>query len=178
HPRELHGPDVARVAAPQVEAVPQEHRSEHLYDRAYPARPERVAEPPPLRLADVGVVAEAPAHPPLGQLPAWSQGAPVEQGAAQPGAEGEDELEPGAGDDSGAMYLGVVEHQCGHSEGGAERATGVKARPGDDELRLGLATRTAACDVVGRSHDDTVPNHARHADGGPFGFGEAVGQRG
>src|SRR5262249_57041401 len=124
-------------------AVPRETRGEPLPARAVPAKPKPVREPAPLRLADVGVVAEAPAHRPVGQLQVGSQRAAVEQRAAQPGAEGEDELESGAGDDSGAMYLGVVEHQCGHSEGGAERATGVKARPGGDELRLDLAPGTA-----------------------------------
>jgi peptidoglycan/LPS O-acetylase OafA/YrhL len=65
HPGELLGPDVAGVAAAEVQAVPQEHRAQSVHDRADPTGPERVAEPATLGLADVRVVAESPSDRPL-----------------------------------------------------------------------------------------------------------------
>jgi len=65
----------------------------------------------------------------VGKLEVRRQEAVVEESAAETGAEGEGQLEAGAGDDRRSLDLGVVEHERRPPERLGERGLGVEAAP-------------------------------------------------
>jgi hypothetical protein len=75
----------------------------------------------------------------------------------------------GAGDHTGAVHLGVVEHQGGQAERLGQRGTRVEAGPRVEQFGIDPGARPAAGHVVRCRHHHAVPEHAGHADGDPVG---------
>ena len=104
--------------------------------------------------------------------------ATVEVRAAEPGPEGQHELEACPRDHAGAVDLRVVEHEDRDTQTPLEGGPRVEAGPQLTQLGVDPRARTCPGDVVRRVDHDTVPDHPRHPQAHPVGGRQVTGEAG
>ena len=70
----------------------------------------------------------------LGEFEVRAELAVLEDGEAEPGTQGDDDLHAGAGDDVEALEVGVVDDPHGPTEAPGERGAEVESIPGRDQF--------------------------------------------
>ena len=113
----------------------------------------------------------------MGQFEMGAQAAVVEQPRADPGAEGDDQLQAVAADHGGPLQVGVVGHLGRLAEPGRQRDLQVEADPGVDQFGARRAARARGADEVWRGQDLSLPDHAGEAERDPVEGGQLGDQR-